>query len=217
MLDLQIGNGHLSSSVDVFLMIALLSFVPALIISMTVYVKIVMVISLTRQAIGTALAPPNIVVTGISLILTLFIMSPVINQVYTDAYVPYKENKMTLNEGLKQAEKPIKKFMIDNSKEGHIKMFAKIADVEITTKEEVPFLVANAANITTQMTEALTIAAVLMIGFVVIDLIVGTILMLLGMFMLPPQMITLPIKIIVFLGAGGFEMIFEILMKSIKV
>lgn len=218
LIDLNIGqNGDLSSSVDIFVIVTLLSFLPALIISMTVYIKIVMVLSLTRQALGTQSSPPNIVITGISLILTLFIMMPVINQVKEVAYDPYKESEITFTEGLSAAEVPIKTFMLNNADEGHIKMFADIAAVEITTKEEVPFLVAAGANVTTQVTEALGLAAVLMISFVVIDLIIGTILMLLGMFMLPPQMISLPVKIIVFLAAGGFEMIFEILLKSIVV
>ena len=218
LIDLNIGqSGDLSSSVDIFIIITLLSFLPALIISMTVYIKIVMVLSLTRQALGTASSPPNIVITGISMILTLFIMMPVITQVKEVAYEPYKAQEINFTEGLSKAAVPIKKFMIDNADEGHIEMFAKIADVEITDKKSVPFLVASAANVTTQVTEALGLAAVLMIAFVVIDLIIGTILMLLGMFMLPPQMISLPIKIIVFLAAGGFEMVFEMLLKGVVI
>jgi flagellar biosynthetic protein FliP len=217
LIDLKIGNGDLSSSVDVFIIVTLLSFIPALVVSMTVFIKIVMVLSLTRQALGTMTAPPNIVITGISLILTLFIMMPVINTVKEVAYDPYKDKEITFTEGLEKASVPMKKFMIDNASEDHIQMFAKIAKVEISTREDVPFLVASAANVTTQVTEALGIAAILMISFVVIDLIIGTILMLLGFIMLPPQMISLPVKIIVFLAAGGFELIFEVLLKGIVV
>jgi flagellar biosynthetic protein FliP len=218
LIDLKIGeNGDLSSSVDIFIIVTLLSFLPALIISLTVYIKIVMVLSLTRQALGTMTSPPNIVITGISLILTLFIMMPIINVINEVAYQPYKAKEITFMDGLEKASVPLKEFMVNNADEGHIEMFAKVAEVEITTKESVPFLVASAANVTTQVTEALGLAAVLMIAFVVIDLIIGTILMLLGMFMLPPQMISLPVKIIVFLAAGGFEMIFEILIKGVVI
>ena len=216
LIDLKVGqSGDLSSSVDVFIIITMLSFLHALIISMTVYIKIVMVLSLTRQALGTMSSPPNIVITGMSLILTLFIMMPVITIINEEAYKPYKASEITFIEGLEKASVPLKEFMVNNADEDHIEMFAKMAKAEITTKESVPFLVASAANVTTQVTEALGLAAVLMIAFVVIDLVIGTILMLLGMFMLPPQMISLPVKIIVFLAAGGFEMIFEILIKGV--
>ena len=218
LIDLKIGqNGNLASSVEIFVIITLLSFLPAIVITMTCYVKMVIVLSLTRQALGTMTAPPNQVISGLALILTLFVMAPVGQQIYQDAYLPYKDGKMNFEETIKTAEKPLKKFMIENADEKHIKMVAKIADVKIKKKEDVPFLVATVSNLITQVHDALGIGALVMAAFVIIDIIVASILMLLGMFMLPPNLISLPIKIITFLAAGGFQLIIEILVQGIKV
>ncbi|MCK2000003.1 flagellar type III secretion system pore protein FliP [[Brevibacterium] frigoritolerans] len=218
LIDLQVGqNGNLASSVEIFVIITLLSFLPAIVISMTCYVKISIVLSLTRQALGTMTAPPNQVISGLALIITMFIMAPVGEQVYKDAYLPYKDGKMNFEQTIQTAEKPLKKFMVDNADEKHIQMMAKIADVEIKKKEDVPFLVATVANLITQVHDAFGMGVLIMSAFVVIDMIVASILMLLGMFMLPPNLISLPVKLLAFLAAGGFQLIIEILIKSIKV
>ncbi|WP_456363783.1 flagellar type III secretion system pore protein FliP [Priestia aryabhattai] len=218
LINLQVGeSGNLSSSVEIFAIITLLSFLPAIVITMTCYVKIVIVLSLTRQALGTATAPPNQVITGIALIVTMFVMAPVAQNIYQDAYLPYKDGKLNFEQTVEVAEKPLKKFMVDNADEKQIKMAAKLADVEIGKKEDVPFLVATLANIITQTQEALGMGVLIMAAFVVIDMIVSAVLMLLGMIMLPPNLISLPIKIITFLAAGGFQLIIEILVQGIKV
>lgn len=215
--NLEIGEGgNLSSSVEIFVIITMLSFLPALVIMLTCYTQIIIVLSLTRQAIGVATAPPNQVLSGIALIITLFVMAPVVNTVYDEAYVPYKENNLTFTEAIEKAEVPIKKYMVDNAKEEHIKMVSKLADVKITTPEEVPFLVATLANLISQLHDALGMGVLIMSVFIVIDMIVAAILMLLGMMMLPPNLISLPIKIITFLAAGGFSLIIEVLVSSIN-
>lgn len=218
LVDLEIGqNGDLSSSVEIFIIITLLSFLPAIVISMTCYVQIVIVLSLTRQALGTMTAPPNQVISGLALIITMFVMAPIGQEVYHDAYLPYKDGKMNFEETIEVAEKPLKKFMVNNADEEHIKMAAKLADVEINKKEDVPFLVATVANLITQVQDALGMGALIMSAFVVIDMVVAAVLMLLGMIMLPPNLISLPVKIITFLAAGGFQLIIEILVQGIKV
>lgn len=218
LIDLQVGqNGNLASSVEIFVIITLLSFLPAIVISMTCYVKISIVLSLTRQALGTMTAPPNQVISGLALIITMFIMAPVGEQIYKDAYLPYKDGKMNFEQTIQTAEKPLKTFMVNNADEKHIQMMAKIADVEIKKKEDVPFLVATVANLITQVHDAFGMGVLIMSAFVVIDMIVASILMLLGMFMLPPNLISLPVKLLAFLAAGGFQLIIEILIQSIKV
>ncbi|MDU9693791.1 flagellar type III secretion system pore protein FliP [Priestia sp. SB1] len=218
LINLQVGqSGDLSSSVEIFAIITLLSFLPAIVITMTCYVKIVIVLSLTRQALGVMTAPPNQVITGLALIVTMFVMAPVAQNIYNDAYLPYKDGKASFEETVGIAEKPLKKFMVDNADENHIKMAAKLADVKIDKKEDVPFLVATLANIITQTQDALGMGVLIMAAFVVIDMIVAAVLMLLGMIMLPPNLISLPIKIITFLAAGGYELIIEILVQGIKV
>lgn len=212
-------GASLGSSIDVFLLIAMISLLPSLFIMLTSYVKIIIVLALTRNAIGTATTPPNIVISGIAIVLTLFIMNPVIQDVKQNAYDPYKEEEIEISEALEIAEVPIKKFMVDNSSEDVIKMYAHISGDEekITSKESVPFLVAMASSVTTQLTQALGIGSLIMLCFLMIDMIVGTVLMFLGMIMLPPQMISLPIKIIAFLAAGGFSLIIEVILKGIVV
>ncbi|MGN5650500.1 flagellar type III secretion system pore protein FliP [Bacillus sp. Brlt_9] len=218
LVDLKIGqNGDLSSSLEIFIIVTLLSFLPALIITMTCYVKMSIVLSLTRQALGTMTAPPNQVISGLALILTIFVMAPVGEKIYNDAYLPYKNGKIGFEETIKKAEAPLKKYMVDNADEKNIQMMAKIADVKIEKKEDVPFLVATVANLITQVHDAFGMGVLIMCAFVVIDMIVAAILMLLGMFMLPPNLISMPIKLITFLAAGGFQLIIEILIQGTKV
>lgn len=218
LVDLKVGqSGDLSSSVEIFVIITLLSFLPAIVITMTCYVKMVIVLSLTRQALGTMTAPPNQVISGLALIVTMFVMAPVGQNIYHDAYLPYKDGKMSFEQTISTAEKPLKKFMVDNADEKQLKMAAKLADVKLDKKEDVPFLVATLANVITQTHDALGIGVIIMSAFVVIDMIVAAVLMLLGMIMLPPNLISLPIKIITFLAAGGFQLIIEILVQGVKV
>lgn len=218
LVNLSVGDsGNLSSSVEIFVIITLLSFLPALVISLTCYVKIVIVLSLTRQALGTATTPPNQVISGLALIITLFVMSPVVKDIYNDAYVPYKNGDVKFEQAIEKAEKPLKSYLIKNADQNDIKMAAKLADVEIKKKADVPFMVAALANMITQLHDALGMGALIMCAFVVIDMIVAAVVMLLGMVMLPPNLISLPIKIIAFLAAGGFQLIIEILVQGIKV
>lgn len=218
LIDLQINqSGDLAASVEIFLIVTLLSFFPAIVICLTCYTKMVIVLSLTRQALGTATAPPNLVISGIALVLTMFVMAPVGQQMYNEAYLPFKAGEMSFEQTIETAEKPLKKYMVENADEDHLQMMAKIAGVEITTKEEVPFLVATTASLITQVHDAFGIGVIIMVAFVVIDMIVSATLMLLGMFMLPPTTISLPIKLITFLAAGGFELVIEILISGIKV
>ena len=218
LVDLQINqSGDLASSVEIFVIITLLSFFPAIVICLTCYTKMAIVLSLTRQALGVTTAPPNIVISGIALVLTMFVMAPVGQEMYKDAYLPFKAGEKSFEQAIETAEKPLKKFMVENADENHLKMVAKIADEKITTPEEVPFLVATTASLITQVHDAFGIGVIIMIAFVVIDMIVSATLMLLGMFMLPPTTISLPIKLITFLAAGGFELVIEILISGIKV
>src|SRR5690625_1426837 len=213
------GTDSLTSSVDIFIMVALLSLLPPLLIMLTSYVKIIVVLALTRNAIGTATTPPNIVISGIAIVLTLFVMSPIINEIKAEAYDPYKEGEIEITEAIDIAKSPLQKFMVDNSDEKVIEMYLNISgfEGELNTKEDVPVLVSMASSVTTQLTQALGMGALIMLSFLVIDMIVGTVLMFLGMIMLPPQMISLPIKIITFLAAGGFTFIIEVLLEGIVI
>jgi len=213
------GTDSLTSSIDIFIMVTLLSLLPPLLIMLTSYVKIIVVLALTRNAIGTATTPPNIVISGIAIVLTLFVMNPIINEIKTEAYEPYKGGEIEITEAIDIAKVPLQEFLVDNSDEKVIQMYLNVSgyEGELQTKEDVPFLVSMASSVTTQLTQALGMGALIMLSFLVIDMIVGTVLMFLGMIMLPPQMISLPIKIITFLAAGGFTFIIEVLLEGIVI
>lgn len=219
LINLQVGEkGDLASSVKVFVLMTLVAFLPSLFVMTTTFVKFQIVLALMRNALGTTTTPPNIVINGLALYLTLFVMFPVFQTVYDKAYSPYDQGKMEFKEAVLAAEKPVKKFLLDNSEEEHIKQTLKMAKMDVPKNYEgVPFTVAVVAHSISQIEDALGFSAIILIVFAIIDMIVATVLMLLGMFMLPPPMISLPIKILTFLAAGGFSLIVESLVASIKI
>lgn len=218
LVNLQIGQqGDLASSVKVFVMMTVIAFLPSLFIMTTTFVKFQIVLALTRNALGTMTTPPNIVINGLALYLTLFVMSPIFHQIYEKAFVPYDQNEIEFKEAVTKAEKPLKRFLLDNAEEEHIKLTLHLAKKEVPKNYDgVPFTVAVVAHSISQVEDALGFAAIILIIFAIIDMIVATVLMLLGMFMLPPPMISLPVKILSFLAAGGFALIIEALVGSVK-
>jgi flagellar biosynthetic protein FliP len=169
-----------------------LSVLPSLLLMMTSFVRIIIVMSLLRQALGTGQTPPNVVLVGISLFLTLFIMSPVLNDVYQNAMVPYMEQGMAFDKALAAAEAPIRGFMLKQTREDDIALFMQMArKSDALDAQSVPFLTLVPAFITSELKSAFTIGFLIYIPFVVIDLIVASVLMSMGMMMLSPMMISM--------------------------
>jgi flagellar biosynthesis protein FliP len=218
LLELKIGDGgELTSSVKVFIMVGLLSLAPSLFLMLTCFTQVIIVLSIARQGLGTMTAPPNQVMVGLALFITLFIMNPVISDINENAWKPYNEGKIQYQEALVNAEKPLKKYMVNNTYEEHISLFLKKQDIEVKKQEDVPMQVLIPANILSQIQKGLLMGMMIYVGLSVIDMIVAAILMFMGMFMLPPQMLSLPLKILIFIFIGGFSLIVEMLFHSIKV
>lgn len=219
LIQISIGeNGELTESIKIFLLVTALSLAPSLFIMLTCFTQVVIVLALTRQALGTMTIPPNMVLTGLAMFITFFIMAPVFEEINEKAYQPYEEEKITFVEAARNAEKPIKEFMIKNTYDKDLKLFMKLREEEKPEKvEDISLLTVIPAYSLSQIEKGIMIGLAIYIIFTCIDILVGSILMFMGMMMLPPQMISLPLKLLVFIFIGGFAQVVDVILGSIKV
>ncbi|HEY0855746.1 MAG TPA: flagellar type III secretion system pore protein FliP [Albitalea sp.] len=209
------GSTSYSVPIQTLLFFTALSFLPAVLLLMTAFTRIVIVLSLMRQAIGTQAAPPNQVIVGLSLFLTFFVMGPTIDRVYADAYLPYSENRIAFDEALKRGEVPMRAFMLKQTRQADVMLFAKLAKVDpAVPSAEVPFKVLVPAFVTSELKSAFQIAFLIFIPFLVIDMIVASVLMSLGMMMLSPMLVALPFKLMLFVLADGWNLLIGSLAAS---
>jgi len=204
-----------SLNLQLLALMTTLTLLPSLLLMMTAFVRIVIVLSILRQALGTGQTPPNMVIVGLSLFLTLFIMSPVLSDVYQSAIAPYMNQNMSFDRALALAEKPIRDFMLNQTREDDIAMFMEIArNKTFTSPKDVPFTTLVPAFLTSELKSAFTIGFLIYIPFVVIDLIVSSVLMSMGMMMLSPMMISMPFKLMLFVLVDGWSLIMGSLAAS---
>jgi flagellar biosynthetic protein FliP len=204
-----------SLSLQLLALMTTLSLLPSLLLMMTSFVRIIIVMSILRQALGTGQTPPNNVLVGIALFLTIFIMTPVFTQVYENAVVPYMEQGMKFDTALAAAEAPLRGFMTKQTREDDIALFMQMTrkgDVE--SADAVPFTTLVPAFITSELKSAFTIGFLIYIPFVVIDLIVASVLMAMGMAMLSPMMISMPFKLMLFVLVDGWSLLMGSLAAS---
>lgn len=204
-----------SLSLQLLALMTTLSLLPSLLLMMTSFVRIIIVMSILRQALGTGQTPPNNVLVGIALFLTIFIMTPVFTEVYENAVVPYMEQGMKFDTALAAAEAPLRGFMTKQTREDDIALFMQMTrkgDVE--SADAVPFTTLVPAFITSELKSAFTIGFLIYIPFVVIDLIVASVLMAMGMAMLSPMMISMPFKLMLFVLVDGWSLILGSLAAS---
>ena len=218
-LPLLVGQGAGSASYSVpiqtLLFFTALSFLPAVLLMMTAFTRIVIVLGLMRQAIGTQAAPPNQVIVGLSLFLTFFVMGPTIDKVYSEAYQPYAENRIAFDEALKRGEVPLRAFMLKQTRQADVMLFARLAKVDPAVKSaDVPFKVLVPAFVTSELKSAFQIGFLIFIPFLVIDMIVASVLMSLGMMMLSPVLVALPFKLMLFVLADGWNLLLGSLAAS---
>lgn len=218
-LPLLIGSGASGASYSVpiqtLLFFTALSFLPALLLMMTGFTRIVIVLSLLRQAIGTQSAPPNQVIIGLSLFLTFFVMGPTLDRVYEDAYVPYTTNAISFEEATVKAEAPMRQFMLKQTRQSDFALFARLARLDQTvTAETAPLRVLVPAFVTSELKSAFQIGFMIFIPFLVIDMVVSSILMSLGMMMLSPVLVALPFKLMLFVLADGWNLLIGSLAAS---
>jgi len=218
MVDDGTGGTEYSLTLQLIALMTLLTLLPSLLLMMTSFVRIIIVLSLLRQALGTAQTPPNQVLLGLALFLTLFIMTPVLSAVYDDAITPYFEEQISFDAALVAAEAPIRTFMLNQTRESDIAMFAEIAgNDDIETPADVPFVTLVPAFITSELKSAFAIGFLIYIPFVVIDLVVASVLMSMGMMMLSPMMISMPFKLMLFVLVDGWTLIMGSLTASFMV
>ena len=213
------GKGGVTSyslTLQLLGLMTVLTLLPSMLLMMTSFVRIIIVFSILRQALGTGQTPPNQVLAGLALFLTLFIMQPVMTDVYSNAILPYMNSGMPFEEALAAAEAPIRGFMMAQTREEDIAMFMEISrsKTELTGPESVPFTTLVPAFMTSELKSAFTIGFLIYIPFVVIDLIVSSVLMSMGMMMLSPMMISMPFKLMLFVLVDGWSMLMGSLASS---
>ena len=218
-LPLLIGTGSSGTSYSVpiqtLLFFTALSFLPAVLLMMTGFTRIVIVLSLLRQALGTQSAPPNQVIVGLSLFLTFFVMSPTLDKVYKEAYLPYTTNAMPFEEAVTRAEAPMRDFMSKQTRQSDLALFAKLAKLEPgASAQTVPMRVLIPAFVTSELKSAFQIGFMIFIPFLVIDIVVASVLMSLGMMMLSPVLVALPFKLMLFVLADGWNLLIGSLAAS---
>jgi flagellar biosynthetic protein FliP len=210
-------------SLDVVFLLLFLSIIPSLILMMTSFTRIIIVFSFLRNALGLQQSPPNQILIGLSLFLTLFIMGPVLSDINENAYIPYKEQAITQEVALERAEVPIKEFMLKQVDNESLELFLSISNQDIVIDEAQPvneqmmnldLTVIVPAFVTSELKRAFLIGFLLYIPFLAIDLIVASTLMSMGMVMLPPGMISLPFKIMIFILADGWGLLMSSLVQG---
>jgi len=216
----QAGGGlfGFSSAVDILVFITLLSFLPAILIMMTSFTRIVIVLSLLRQALGTPAVPPNQVIIGLALFLTLFIMSPTVDRVYNEAYVPLSKKEITMEEAINRASVPFKEFMLKQTREKDLALFFKLSKTEVkpATPMDLPMKIVVPAFALGELKRAFEIGFLIFLPFLVIDIVVASILLSMGMFMVPPVMISMPFKLLLFVLVDGWQLIIGSLAGGFK-
>lgn len=211
-LPLLVGAGSSGTSfsvpVQTLLFFTALSFLPAVLLMMTGFTRIVIVLSLLRQAIGTQSAPPNQVIIGLSLFLTFFVMGPTFDKVYQEAYLPYTNNTLSFEQAIAKGEAPMRAFMLKQTRQSDMELFAKLAKLDPgVSGENAPFRVLVPAFVTSELKSAFQIGFMIFIPFLVIDMVVSSILMSLGMMMLSPVLVALPFKLMLFVLADGWNLL----------
>lgn len=209
------GGSQYSLSLQLLALMTSLTLLPSLLLMMTSFVRIIIVLSILRQALGTGQTPPNMVLVGMALFMTLFIMSPVLTDVYNNALLPFMNNNMPFDKALAAAEIPIRGFMLNQTREDDIALFMEIArNAPVNSAAEVPFTTLVPAFLTSELKSAFTIGFLIYIPFVVIDLIVASVLMSMGMMMLSPMMISMPFKLMLFVLVDGWALIMGSMASS---
>ncbi|MCR4834446.1 MAG: flagellar type III secretion system pore protein FliP [Butyrivibrio sp.] len=209
------GNGSLNGALRILITLTLISLAPTLLVMMTSFTRIIVALHFTRTAIGTQTSPPNIVMIGIALFLTLFIMQPTLTEAYNTAVIPFENGEMDQKEFFTEAMKPFRQFMYGQTQTKDVRLFMQIDGIEWDGElESIPNVVLVPSFIVSELRTAFIIGFLIYIPFIVIDMVVASVLMSMGMMMLPPTTISLPFKILLFVLADGWSLIIGNLVKS---
>ncbi len=213
-------NGESVQTLEILFLTTIITLLPSLLVMMTSFTRYIISFSFLRTALGTQQTPPNIVLIGLALFLTLFTMAPVMDRINTEAYQPYVAEEITQEEFLERAQEPLKGFMIRNTRTSTLSMFCDMAGEElpetinVQTVSKLPLRIIVPAFMTCELQRAFEIGFLLYIPFMLIDIVVSATLMSMGMIMLPPSMISMPFKLLLFVSLNGWELLFSSLIKS---
>lgn len=209
------GAQSYSVTLQILILMTMLTFLPAIVMMMTSFTRIVIVFAILRQALGLQQTPSNQILVGLALFLTFFIMTPVLDRVNSEAVQPYLNEELTALETIEAAAQPFRRFMLEQTRESDIELFVRIAKIEqIESPEALPFSILVPAFVTSELKTAFQIGFMLFIPFLVIDLVVASVLMAMGMMMLSPVIISLPFKIMLFVLVDGWAMVIGTLAAS---
>ncbi|WP_175652982.1 flagellar type III secretion system pore protein FliP [Pseudomonas sp. Marseille-P9899] len=211
----QAGGEKWSLSLQTLMLLSAMAFLPAVLLMMTGFTRIIIVLGLLRTAIGTTTAPPNQVLLGLALFLTFFVMSPTLEQAYQKAWVPFSKDEMGVEQFLDQASQPFHSFMLGQTRQTDLALYARLAKVgDLQSPETVPMRVLLPAFVTSELKTAFQAGFLIFIPFLIIDLLVASVLMALGMMMVPPSTISLPFKLMLFVLVDGWQLLLGSLAQS---
>lgn len=212
------GSTTYTLSIQTLILITALGFIPSMLLMMTSFMRIIIVLSLLRQALGTVQSPPNQVLIGIALFLTFFIMSPTLDKIYQDAYLPLMADKINFNEALNKGSEPLKQFMLKQTRQEDLALFVKLANhPPLPGPEAVPMKILIPSYVTSELKTAFQIGFLVFIPFLIIDMVVASVLMSMGMMMLSPVLISLPFKLMLFVLVDGWNLLLASLVRSFGV
>ncbi|MCL4427367.1 MAG: flagellar type III secretion system pore protein FliP [Deltaproteobacteria bacterium] len=210
-------HSQVSMLIQILLIFTVISIAPSILIMMTSFVRIVVVLSFLRTSLGLSTEPPNQVIIGLSLFLTFFIMAPVINSVYKNAYIPYTKGSIGIKKAYKTGMRPVRGFMLKQTRLKDLELFVKMSKLKnIRSPKDVPTYVLIPAFIVSELTTAFEISFLIYLPFLILDLVVSSLLMSMGMLMLPPTMISLPFKLMLFVMVNGWYLVIGSLVQSFK-
>ena len=202
-------------TLDIILLLTIIALLPSIVVMVTSFTRIIIILSFLRNAMGIQQVPPNVVLAGLSLFLTIFIMGPTLNQINVQAYLPYRQEQITQEEALKRTTVPLKEFMLRQTEKGTLNMYLDMAGQELTDKvEDLSLTVIVPSFMTSELKHAFLAGFLIYLPFLLIDMVTASILMSMGMVMLPPAMISLPFKLLLFIAVDGWELLFSSIVKS---
>ena len=209
------GSQTYTLSIQSLLTLTALTFIPAALLMMTSFTRIIIVLSLLRAALGTQNSPPNQVLLGLSLFLTFFIMSPVLDTIYTEAYLPLSEDRITYIQAVERGAVPLRKFMLKQTREADIALFARMAaSPKFQSTDDIPMRLLIPAFVTSELKTAFQIGFIIFIPFLIVDMVVASALMSMGMMMMSPVMVALPFKLMLFVLVDGWNLLLGSLVAS---
>jgi flagellar biosynthetic protein FliP len=210
-------NGGNTPALSMIYTLTLVALLPSIVIMMTSFVRTIIILSFTRNALGVQQSPPNMVLVGISLFLTLYIMAPTITQIREEAYQPYQQGQITQEEALEKMQVPVKEFMLKNTETKTLNRFVRMAKIKkLKNPKEYPLTIVTPAFMTSELKRGFMAGFLIYLPFLLIDVVVATTLMAMGMAMMPPTMVAMPFKLLLFISVNGWELLFSTIVSSFR-